>query len=154
MGWSYTNNTTLKRMIQEQTALYNGKDSTYNKDSDTYHEFQCVQHCYRGMSFAGTLWKVVRKTLKLKSDDSIVSTMLFIGCDLLRYDNTDNLSAWGVKEMDETCGPCEVNCPESYIKMVPLQDAGYAKSWRERVAEYHKNRRSKLAEKRANMIAH
>lgn len=154
MGWSYTNFTTLKRMIQEQTAPYNGKDSTYNKDSDTYHEFQCVQHCYRGMSFAGTLWKVVRKTLKMKSDDSVVQTELFIGCDLLRYDNTDNLHAWGVKEMDETCGPCEVNCPESYLDLVPLQDVGYAKQWRERVKEYHIRRRVGRAMKKGKAISH
>ena len=154
MGWSYTNFTTLKKTIQEQTAPYNGKNSPYEKDSPTYHEFICVQHCYRGSAFAGTLWKVMRKNLRKRSDDSIVESMLFIGCDLLRYDNTDNLHSWGVKEMDESCGPCEVNCPESYLEMVPLQDAGYAKDWRERVKEYHKNRRAKLAEKRNNAIHH
>jgi hypothetical protein len=57
--------------------------------------------------------------------------------------------------MDETCGPCEVNCPESYLDMVPLGDSGgYAKEWRERVKEYHIRRRAGLAMKKRKAISH
>jgi hypothetical protein len=41
---------------------------------------------------------------------------------------------WGYKDVDETAGPCEINCPASYLDLAqPEPTEGYAVEWRQRV---------------------
>lgn len=49
---------------------------------------------------------------------------------------------YGSKDIDETMGPGNVNCPERLIDNAtePLND--YSKNWRTRVREYHEERRN------------
>lgn len=49
---------------------------------------------------------------------------------------------FGYKDMDETCGPNEVDCPKRIFDLLTGEPEGYAKEWRERVA-------ARLAEKAA-----
>lgn len=45
------------------------------------------------------------------------------------------------KDMDETCGPCEVKgCPLSILEGLDPPE-GYAKSWRDRVREWHNEKK-------------
>ena len=148
MGWTFIHNSTREQIIREQTAPFNDKDSKYNT-RDTYINIICLKKCYKGASFAGTLWKVMEVTHRRKSDDSITKVERYIGCDLLRYSNYENSHAWGYKDMDESMGPTVVNCPLSYLEMVPQSDSEYAEGWRERVREHHRIRQEKLKTKRA-----
>lgn len=69
--------------------------------------------------------------------------LVFIGLDLIKG-GTRRYPGWGYKDMDETCGPSEVNCPVSYLdKASPA--TGYAIDWRERVRAYHETRRKTKA---------
>jgi hypothetical protein len=47
---------------------------------------------------------------------------------------------WGYKDMDESCGPCEKNCPMKYFELAPFNaeynGAGYAAKWRDEVKEF------------------
>jgi hypothetical protein len=57
----------------------------------------------------------------------------WIGLDLMQS-STDG---WGYKDMDETVGPCAVDCPLAYLDAPHAERDGWAAQWRERVREYH-----------------
>lgn len=55
-------------------------------------------------------------------------------------------SGWGYKPIPEECGPVEVNCPVSFIKMCAgSPPTGYAAEWRQKVLRHHE--RAKLIKK-------
>lgn len=70
-------------------------------------------------------WYLCRR----KSDGRV-----FIGLDLMKGGRSEG---WGYKDLDETCGPNEVNCPMAYLDQAGPAE-GYAVDWRERVREYHR----------------
>lgn len=63
---------------------------------------------------------------------------MFLGLDLMKG-GTRRDPGWGYKDLSEGCGPCEVNCPLSYLALVG-EPTGYAVEWRESVREYHARR--------------
>lgn len=69
---------------------------------------------------------------------------VFIGIDLMENGCATPGHGWGYKDMDESMGPCEVNCPLSYLKLAS-PPTGYAIEWREKVREYHRKRAQKQA---------
>lgn len=44
---------------------------------------------------------------------------------------------WGYKDISESMGPTEVNCPLRFLEMTPVPDSTFAVGWRDRVREYH-----------------
>jgi hypothetical protein len=52
---------------------------------------------------------------------------------------------WGYKDIDETMGPVELSCPESYLTMCTAPESDYAYQWRQRVyKKAQKARRMKI----------
>lgn len=45
------------------------------------------------------------------------------------------------KEMDETCGPCECQCPKSILSLLTPTDNEFANEWRERCRKYHESQK-------------
>jgi len=90
----------------------------------------------------GTAMKTVAKCVKgnvlwtvheyVEDSGSYKAGQRWIGCYLMGADK----GWWGSKDMDESCGPCEVSCPLSYLAMVP-DPGGYATAWREKVRAHH-----------------
>lgn len=68
---------------------------------------------------------------------------VFIGLDLMAGSGRSR-EGWGYKDLDESVGPCEVNCPISYLAQAS-DPVGYAVEWREKVRAYHAARRSRIA---------
>lgn len=70
---------------------------------------------------------------------------IWIGLDLMQGGGRNQ--GWGYKDMDESCGPNEVDCPISYLDKAS-EPRGYAEAWRQRVREYHTTQaaKPKLAE--------
>ena len=66
----------------------------------------------------------------------------WIGLDLLQSGRGDG---WGYKDLDETAGPCAVDCPLAYLAAPHADRDGWALQWRERVRAYHADRRAKPA---------
>ena len=64
----------------------------------------------------------------------------WIGLDLMQ---SGRGSGWGYKDMDETAGPCAVDCPLAYLAAQHAEPAGFAAQWRERVRAYHAARIAK-----------
>jgi len=66
----------------------------------------------------------------------------WIGLDLLKPGQGDG---WGYKDLDETAGPCDVDCPLAYLDAPHAERSGFAAQWRERVRAYHAARQAKPA---------
>lgn len=75
------------------------------------------------------LWTAMERT----SDDG--ATERFIGLDLMRSGHPTE--GWGYKDLCESMGPCEVDCPLAFLDMVPPPDSKYAEGWREKVRAHH-----------------
>lgn len=58
-----------------------------------------------------------------------------IGLDLMQG-GTRKEPGWGYKDMDESAGPCAVDCPLSLLKEASPAE-GYAIEWRQAVVAYH-----------------
>jgi hypothetical protein len=43
---------------------------------------------------------------------------------------------WSIKMLDESSGPCNVDCPLEFLDGLP-EPVGFAVEWRKRVREYH-----------------
>ena len=43
---------------------------------------------------------------------------------------------WAIKVLDESSGPCNVDCPLSFLDGLP-EPVGYAAQWRQRVRDFH-----------------
>lgn len=50
------------------------------------------------------------------------------------YGRENDRYGWGYKDVDETMGPCQTNCPASYLDLAqPEPTEGYAVEWRKLV---------------------
>ena len=145
MGWLYSPSWTLKSLIAERKKGWTNPNGKLDGNRVTVTS-TCLKACFRGNPcFAGTLWGVWEQTFQNPDGSEAKPPQRFITCDLLRCSNYRGLPEWGYKDMCESCGPHYWNCPESYLKMVPVADA----EWREGVAEYHRRRREKRAARKA-----
>lgn len=70
---------------------------------------------------------------------------IFIGLDLMAGSGRQCQShGWGYKDMDESAGPYQLNCPLGYLDQAS-EPTGYAIEWREKVREYHAKRTARLS---------
>lgn len=137
MGWSFgwdtkrelighlTSNEEYERNLNEE-----GKQNPDEQTKKVKVIRICLKHCYIGSAFKGTLWTVWEVKRFNLGENQPYETIKYIGCDLLQYYKGHR---WGYKDLCESMGPCEVNCPLSYLDMVPVADA----EWRERVRKFH-----------------
>lgn len=65
--------------------------------------------------------------------ENIETRTRFIGLDLMRG-GTKADPGWGYKDIDETMGPVETNCPVNLFNLVP-DPGGHATAWRAKVLE-------------------
>lgn len=139
MGWFYKFDMTKRSyLIEDRTKGYDSRDFKCETETDTYWVTKCLKHCFIGGPGSGTLWKVMETKVYDKETDFLIKTDLWIGCDLMQWCNRDK--CWGYKDLEETCGPAKVNCPLSYLDMVPEPDHEFARNWREGVRAYHASR--------------
>jgi hypothetical protein len=78
-------------------------------------------------------WYLIRR-----KEDGLIS----IGLDKMESGGREG---WGYKDMSEFSGPCEKDCPLSFLDAAS-EPTGYAVAWREKVRKHH-------AEKRLTRIA-
>lgn len=139
MGWLFNFNM-IKRtyLVEDRTKGYNSKENSQKQGAETYFVTECLKHCYKGGAGAGTLWKVMQTKVFDMETNFLIKSDLWIGCDLLQWCNKDK--CWGYKDLEETSGPNKVNCPLSYLEIVPEPDHEFAKEWRIAVRAYHAGR--------------
>ena len=69
------------------------------------------------------------------------SGLTVIGLDLMQGGPRSD-PGWGYKDLDESAGPNEVNCPITYLKLASAP-TGYAIEWRKKVLEHHAQKAAK-----------
>lgn len=139
MGWTtcrdWTRSSLIRDRIEGETSERTGTIRT------------CIAHCFKGAPWKGTLWTVWELT---KVDGT---KQRYIGCDLLQYYSWDK--SWGYKDMEAGMGPCQSNCPLSYLLMGPF-DYDYEKgtffNWVGRVLYNSRRKESPLYKKVEKMF--
>lgn len=120
MGWLITTGASRADVIRDRVT---------DEETDTQRR-QCLASAVRG-NVLWTVWEITRK------DNG--ETVRYIGCDLLGTDGEKN---WGYKDMEESMGPYQVNCPLKFLSLVPqVTNEG----WREQVRRHHARVNQKIA---------
>lgn len=136
MGWTSSRDwRTLKGIIANRIEGWTQTDPKVleNQGCDKI-EATCLNHCVRGaVTHSCRLWTVWEHRKYLNG--ALIATDRFIGIDLLEFDRREK--CWGYKDMCETMGVYEVDCPLSYLDLVPCPAGEYAAPWREKVRAFH-----------------
>lgn len=129
MGWSY--NTVpggFKDLIAELTHDWHSQLNNY----------RCVAKCFRGnVRHSGNLWALIERSPRSSEG---LPYRKFIALFLLKCQG----GCWGWKSMDEDWGPCEDNCPISYVKEASPPETEHSVDWRKRVVSRHEELGRKL----------
>lgn len=131
MGWTSIPGFRLKDLIKDLT-----KSQTWENGEDETIRQECLAKTVRLSNPGnGRMWAVFET--RFPNGD----VERFIVEFLLSYFRRDE--GWAYKDIEESMGPVDVDCPLKYIEMVsghePMND--YSRKWRERVREYHVLRR-------------
>lgn len=129
MGWLFGWNT-RRELIAHLTRNEQDEWTSKGQTDKILVNRLCLKHCFKGSPFKGTLWTVWEITRTRPGEDQPYETDRYIGCDLLQYYREHR---WGYKDLCESMGPCQINCPLSYLDLVPVANA----EWREKVKRYH-----------------
>jgi hypothetical protein len=124
MGWLYHSDP-----IDDPLAYLKAK---YNYDCDT-HTLQTLD----GARVRNTVYLAVKSTVKNSGQSFVFAAVILIS-------NTKK-HGFGYKDMDESMGPSQCDCPQRIIRLLsPVTDIprpSYTAEWRARVAAWHDERR-------------
>ena len=124
MGWLYQNNP-----VDNPVAHLIGKSTC----DDERRSLQPLAAARVG----NTVYIALKSTDKTTQHSFVFAAVILIS-------NTKK-HGFGYKDMDETAGPCQSDCPERIIRLLsPIADLpypGHAADWRARVAEYNQQKR-------------
>lgn len=137
MGWLFPYGASRRSLIVERTQGWERTSESMVTKS------VCLAHCYRGGVFSGVLWSVWERTFT-KEGEQVAPTQRWIQCALLR----SSPDGWGFKDMEESMHPYFYSCPLGYLKLVPMDQFGGHKQWREGVRAYHERQQQKRIAKR------
>lgn len=107
MGWLFTYGATKKDVIRDLTTDHVSDERV----------FKTLRKCLRG----NTMYALVES-------GKPGETMKFIMVYLLGANDGD----WGYKDVDESMGPCECDCPVKYLDEADEPVNEYAREWREK----------------------
>lgn len=91
--------------------------------------------------------KVLKSTMKGSTYYAAVQNVtkgVTFGVVVLTNVNSKDYYNFAYKEMDETCGPGQSECPDSILKLLSPTDSEYALAWRKRCAEFNAKKKAKL----------
>ena len=146
MGWLFSEGQTKQELVENRTKSW--ERDTEDKEGNKIHiTSKCIAQSLKGNSL-WTVWEVTKTPIG-EAEDVVGESHRYIALDLL---SSQRGYGWGYKDLDETCGPCEVNCPLKFLEMVPVPDSEYAAPWREKVKAYHAEQAEKK-KKRGKIVA-
>ncbi len=124
MGWTYTNamHYTEAGAIDrkaEVDALYTWQDEARRAE------------VVRSRMVGATYYAAVKTTDLSTGESKIFAAVALTHADSRNYCN------FGVKTMDEACGPREDDCPASILALLSPTDSKWALEWRERCRKKH-----------------
>lgn len=121
MGWSYGFDSIdqIKRHVTRERVDHDGRG------------YKTITSVVRGTR----LWTVMANCVF--DDNKRVIEKRFICLFLLGYHR--RTKDYGYKDVTEACGPCEYDCPYSFLAMAPEENA----EWRAKVLEWHQKQNLK-----------
>jgi hypothetical protein len=130
MGWTHTN-------------LYGQKTRDYLIDLMTGrdHRVLDIAICKRRVAYAAV---EVHRAGDRDIDSLTKPRYVYAAVFLLRYPTKSEYN-FAYKDMDEGCGPFEVDCPERILKLLTPTDSEFALKWRKNCRTYHEQRKKKLS---------
>ncbi len=118
MGWLFQN----KKLRHETPVQYIIRELTHTSGPRQATVLAAA-------AVGGTIYAAVRNT-----DTETGQNYVFCAVILFKNNGRDG---FGYKDMDESCGPCEVDCPDRIFKLLSpiaeMPSPGYAAEWRDRV---------------------
>ena len=134
MGWTSchvepTYNPKTKKYTLDRKAEC---DKLFNQDMVTYDgnkvigKFEVLKSCMVG----STYYAAVRRT-RFETETEFENIYVFAAIVLTSVNNKDWFN-FSYKDMDETVGPYQYDCPKSILDLLYPTDNEYAKKWRER----------------------
>ncbi|WP_294541607.1 hypothetical protein [uncultured Rhodoblastus sp.] len=125
MGWTFE----YEKLTKESPAQRIARDLTFETET---HKSTAVA--------TATVGKVVYAAVRREIKNSATS---YFFCAVVLFKNSEK-DGFGTKFMDETAGPCEIDCPERIFKLLSsvaeIPDSSYAADWRARVEAARKTR--------------
>ena len=124
MGWLF-----------QQQPLHHEKPADYFAREFAHENDTTKAAVLATATVRGTVYAAIRNANKQTGKS-------YVFCAIVRFKNSKR-DGFGYKNMDESMGPCEVNCPGRIMRLLsPIEDIpnpGYAADWRARVAEAKAN---------------
>lgn len=121
MGWTTHIGSSKESLIKDRLSDKKSKED----EQGQYTTWKTLAHSLR----SNNLWYVVERTFH---GNGYKRTNRFIALDLIGFDPYGN--GWGYKDLCESMGPVQVNCPLKFLDMVPADDPY---GWRDGVRNWH-----------------
>lgn len=129
MGWTYQ----AAKFYKENGTIDRKAecDGILNYENDA-RKWEVLKSAMKG----GTYYAAVRLTDKTNGTSKVFAAVFLTHTAMRDYYN------FGYKDMDETYGPCESECPKGILDMLSETDNKYALEWRARCRENLKSRKT------------
>lgn len=133
MGWLFspawpTKQDLVKHLLEDNKCTHSERNPD-GSTTETRGTYRTIAHAIHGSH----LWSVIEYDYPTAPK---LNTR-FIALFLMQSGGRDG---WGYKDLEESMGPCEVDCPLRFLDMVPPPDPAihpYAAGWRENVRAFH-----------------
>lgn len=134
MGWlSYHVETDDRGKFDRKSELDRrwSQEEHISKDGTHYPELKILKS-----SMIGSTYYAAIKSTKNNVEQ------VFAAVSLTSLNNKDYHN-FSVKDMDETVGPYQTQCPIGILRLLTETDSEYANSWRQACYEYHNKKKDK-----------
>lgn len=135
-----------------QTKYKNGKiiidrkeecDNIFNQDMVTYDSDKVIgkYEVLKSAMVGSTYYAAVKRT-KFATDTEKENSIVFAAI-CLTSTNLKDYYNFSYKDMDETCGPYQCDCPKGILDLLTPTDHEYANEWRQACYENLKKKKEK-----------
>ena len=145
MGWTsyhaatkYKNGKIIIDRKEECDKIFNQDMVTFNSDK-VIGKFEVLKSAMVGSTYYAAVKRTTFAT-KDKPEDSIVFAAV-----CLTSTNVNDYYNFSYKDMDETYGPCQCDCPQSILSLLTPTDSKYANEWRKACFDALKHKRNKVS---------
>lgn len=97
--------------------------------------FKVLKSTMKGTVYYAAVQNLKRRMEKDVYEDIPESERITWAVVFLTSTNAKDYYNFSYKDMDEACGPCECDCPESILKLLSPTDNEYATEWRKKCWE-------------------
>ena len=144
MGWtSYHVEATYNPKAKKYTIDRKAEcDTLFNTDMVTGNDDRIIGkfEVLKSYMVGSTYYAAVKRT-KFATETEPENSCVFAAVVLTQVDSKDYYN-FAYKDMDETVGPYQYNCPKSILDLLSPTDNEYAKNWREQCYEVLKQRKN------------